>query len=189
MKIILGLGNPGKKFKNTRHNLGFLILEKFAKEKNFPKFEVKKGVLSLISQKRIKKEKIILAKPQTFMNESGKAAKLILKHFKTKTKDLVVVHDDLALPLGKMKISFGRGAGGHKGVQSIIREIKTKNFLRLRVGIKTEELKNKKIKDFVLENFKKEERKILKDIIKEVIEAIEILIKEGKEKAMSIVNK
>jgi PTH1 family peptidyl-tRNA hydrolase len=195
MKIIVGLGNPGKKFEKTRHNLGFMVLDRFAGKNKFPKFKIKKEFLATVSEKKIGKEKIILAKPQTFMNNSGLAIKRILKKLRTSnieplTSNLWVIHDDLDLPLGKIKISFGRGSAGHKGVQSIIEEIGTKEFARLRIGIGTTNNKTaNNRKDFVLQKFDKKEEKILKGVIEMACRAIEMAIKEGIEKAMSEFNK
>jgi PTH1 family peptidyl-tRNA hydrolase len=190
MKIIVGLGNPGKKFKQTRHNLGFMVLDKFARKNKFPKFKMKKAFLAKISEKKIGKEKIILVKPQTFMNNSGKAVKLLIENWKLKIENLTVVHDDLDIPFGKIKISFGKSSGGHKGVQSIIDEIGTKSFVRFRIGIGMANNKTvNNIKDFVIQKFSKEEEKILKEVFEMVCLAIEMAIKEGVEKAMSEFNK
>jgi len=135
MKIIVGLGNPGKKFEKTRHNLGFMVLDKFSRKNKFPKFKMQKEFLAEISEKKIGKEKIILAKPQTFMNNSGKSVKILTRTFNLEPKNLFVIHDDLDIPFGKIKISFGRGSAGHRGVQSIIDEIGTRDFVRFRIGI------------------------------------------------------
>jgi PTH1 family peptidyl-tRNA hydrolase len=197
MKIIVGLGNPGKKFKKTRHNLGFIVVESLrSKFKNFSNWKKSKKFLSEISEGKIDSERVILVKPQTFMNNSGKAIKLLTKSFKLKAESLFVIHDDLDLPLGKMKISIGRGSGGHKGVQSIIDEIGTKDFVRFRIGIKPNskfKMQNAKLKfkiqNFVLEKFNKKEEKILKEVIEMACQAIKMATKEGIEKTMSEFNK
>jgi PTH1 family peptidyl-tRNA hydrolase len=193
MKIIVGLGNPGKKFEKTRHNLGFMVLDRFARKNKFPKFEMRKEFLAMVSEKKIEKEKIILAKPQTFMNNSGLAVKRILEKLRTSnieplTSNLLVIHDDLDISFGKIKISFGRGSAGHKGVQSIIDEIGTKDFVRFRIGIRKEEEGIRK-KEFVLEKFNKKEEKVLKKVIEMACQAIEMAIKEGIEKVMQEFNK
>jgi PTH1 family peptidyl-tRNA hydrolase len=190
MKVIVGLGNPGKEFEKTRHNLGFMVLDRFARKNKFPKFKMKKEFLATVSEKKIGKEKIILAKPQTFMNNSGLAVKRILEKHRTSniehlTSNLWVVHDDLDIPFGKIKISFGRGSGGHKGVQSIIDEIRTRDFVRFRIGIG----KASNEKDFVLQKFSKKEEKVLKEIIEKACRAIKMAIKKGIEKTMSEFNK
>lgn len=181
MIVIVGLGNPGEKYKNTRHNIGFQIVDEFTKKNNFPEFRFSKKYNALISEK----DNIILAKPQTFMNESGKCVKKLLgdpisQH--VGRSGLLVAHDDIDLPLGKIRISKNRGSAGHKGVESIIKEIRTKNFVRFRVGIKNQELRIKNVEDFVLQRFTKEEEKIIKEIIKKTVEAIKLTLKEGLEK-------
>jgi PTH1 family peptidyl-tRNA hydrolase len=165
MILIVGLGNPGKKYEKTRHNVGFMAIDK----------------LKLLNIK-----KVILAKPKTFMNESGKEVKKIIKNLKLKIKNLIVIHDDLDLSLGRIKISVNRGAAGHKGVESIIKELGTKNFIRFRIGIKS--ISNFKTQNFVLSKFTKQEEKIVKEVIKKTAEAIEFAIIYGIEKAMNKYN-
>ena len=174
MILIVGLGNPGEKFEKTRHNIGSRVVEEL---------------------KHLGLKNVILAKPTTFMNDSGKTVKRLTKRYALNPKDLIIVHDDLDLPLGKIRIVKGRGSAGHKGVESIIRELKTKNFVRFRVGIgqfaqnQKSKIKNQKLDTFVLGKFTKEEEKIVKKVIKKTAEAIEFSLKEGLEKAMSKYNK
>jgi PTH1 family peptidyl-tRNA hydrolase len=190
MYLIVGLGNPGKKFQKTRHNLGFLVLNFFAKKNKFPKFKLEKSFLALISKKKINKKEVVLMKPYTFMNQSGMAVKLFIQKNPIEYESsLLVVHDDLDIPFGKIKISFGKSSGGHKGVESIIENLNTKNFLRLRVGIGQKEgLKIQKV-NFVLQNFSEKEMKELKNIIEKASLAINVLIKSGAQRAMSEFNK
>jgi len=208
MILIVGLGNPGKKYEKTRHNLGFLVVESLKhapyrnkvsgaglKVKSFSDWKKIKRFQAEISQGEIAGQKVILAKPQTFMNLSGKPVKLLIRNKTTMVQllripsDLWVIHDDIDLPLGKIKIVKNRGAGGHKGVESIIRELKTKNFIRFRIGIRNQELRIKNVEKFVLQKFSKEEEKIVKKVIQKTVEAIEFFLKEGLEKAMSKFNK
>ena len=193
MVLIVGLGNPEKKYQNTRHNLGFKVIEGFQRKNHFLGFKEKKKCLSEISEGILNNKKIVLAKPQTLMNNSGKAVKLLVKEYlkkeKQKLKNLWVVHDDLDLPLGKIKISFGRSSAGHKGVQSIINELKTKKFVRFRLGISSLFSKKKKEEKFVLEKFKKSEEKTVQKMVEKTITAIEFCLKEGIEKAMQEFNK
>jgi len=192
MIIIIGLGNPGKKFEKTRHNLGFLIIENLKlKIENFSDWKYEKKFKAEISRGKIGNEKVILAKPQTFMNNSGKSVKLLFTNYSLPITKLFIVHDDLDLPLGKIKISIGRGSAGHKGVESIINELGTKNFVRFRVGIRPKNNKQRTInnvKEFVLLKFNKREEKILKEVVKRTCQAIEVAIKEGGEKAMQEYN-
>ena len=166
MIIIAGLGNPGEKYKNTRHNVGFQVVNEFAKENNFPEFKLSKKSNALVSENVLNEKKIIIIKPQTFMNESGKAVKALLKN--TTRTVLVVIHDDIDLPLGKIRISKNRGSAGHKGVESIIKEIGTKDFTRFRIGVSSKTEKPKNVEKYVLQKFNKEEEKIIKEVIQEI---------------------
>ncbi len=157
----------------------------------FSDWKNNKKIQSEISEGEISGQKVILAKPQTFMNNSGRAVKLLTKRYTIDTKNLIVIHDDIDLPLGKIKISAGRGAAGHKGVESIIKELKTKDFVRFRIGIKpvtSNKRQETRTEKFVLEKFSKDEEKKLGGVIKEAVEAIEMTTKEGAEKTMSNYN-
>ena len=198
MFLILGLGNPGDKYKKTRHNVGFRIVEEMKKRGDFPDFSSSKKAKSELCSGFLGGEKIILVKPQTLMNDSGKAAKFLISNLKFpsgggtgKIKNLIVIHDDLDLPLGKIKIVKGRGAAGHKGVDSIIKELKTKSFVRFRVGIRAEKtrVKRKTMEGFVLQKFNKEEEVVLKRVIDDACRAIEMVLEKGLEKAMTEFNK
>ena len=168
MILIVGLGNPGKKYQDTRHNIGFGVIDKL---------------------QSLNLKKVILAKPKTFMNLSGKAVKSLIKKYKIPTANLWVIHDDIDLPLGKIRIVKNRGAAGHKGVESIIKELGTKNFVRFRIGICPKTGKPKNPENFVLQKFNKEEKEIIKEVIKKTAKAIEYFLKEGLEKAMNKFNK
>jgi len=184
MILIVGLGNPGKKLQKTRHNLGFQAVDEFKRKNNLPDFRLKKKLNSLITEGKFDNRKVILAKPQTFMNNSGFAVKSLIHFYKIKPQNVVVIHDDIDLPLGKIKIVKNRGSAGHKGVESIIGALRTKDFVRFRLGIQPKNGKPKKVENFVLQNFSKKEEKIIKKILKTGREALEIMIREGLEKAM-----
>ncbi len=182
MIIIIGLGNPGKKFENTRHNVGFMALDEFARKNNFPDFELQKKSNSLISEN----ENIVLAKPQTFMNESGKAVKSLTTHYPLQTTNLIIIHDDIDLPVGKIKIIKERGSAGHKGVESIIKNIGNDGLIRIRIGIG---LENKiDAMKVVLKKFSPDEQKTINQTLEKVVDALSIFIKEGLEKAMNEFN-
>ncbi len=123
------------------------------------------------------------------MNDSGKAIKKLTTNYKLKTENLFVIHDDLDLPLGKIKISFGRGSAGHKGVESIMKELKTKDFTRFRLGIQNKKVKAKSTKEFVLQNFSMQEEAIVKKVIQKTCQAIKLAIAEGTNKAAAEYNK
>ncbi len=148
MKLIVGLGNPGRKYKKTRHNIGFRVIDALKK-----------------SLDKARDKEIILFKPQTFMNQSGKAVKKKIENCKLKIENLLVVHDDIDLPLGTIRISENISSAGHKGVQSIIDELRTQNFTRARIGIRPDHKVD--TEKYVLGKFTKEEEKQLKQIIKE----------------------
>jgi len=172
MILIVGLGNPGTKYKKTRHNIGFRILDEFQNENNFPNFEFSKKFNSLISDGIIRKKTILLAKPQTFMNNSGISVKRLMNFYKIKSSDIIVVHDDIDLVFGTTKLSERRGSAGHKGAESIIKELGTKDFIRLRVGIRDKKLKHKNTEKYVLERFTEQEEQGLKKIIKQSSESL-----------------
>lgn len=159
--IIVGLGNPEKKYSNTPHNIGFEIVDKIAKEKGFPAFKLAKKFKALISEK----DDLILVKPETYMNNSGLSVSKIVKFYKA--KDLVVIHDDIDLPLGRIKISENRGSAGHKGIDSIIKELGTKDFKRVRIGIQPEK-KPENVEKYVLTKLKKQAKKTILDSLKEI---------------------
>lgn len=203
MKLIVGLGNPGEKHRKTRHNLGFMVIEEFLKdfetvdktqwidEKKF-----KSDIATLIWQPRHgKEEKVILVKPETYMNNSGLAVQLLTTYYKLLTSDIWIVHDDIDLPLGAMKIRFGGGTAGHHGVESIMEKLGTDKFWRFRlgIGIKSErpEAKGQMIKnveDFVLGKFTGAEGGKVKGMIKRGSQAIEIGLEKNLESAMNRFN-
>ncbi len=191
MILIVGLGNPGRRYKDTRHNLGFQIIDTFRKENNFPKFKLSKKLEAEISEDLLDKKKIILAKPQTFMNSSGQAVKKLISTVSKScdrrilTQNLWVIHDDIDLPLGTIKIAKGRGSAGHKGAQSIIDCLGTKDFVRFRIGI-APSFRPQNLEKFVLQEFTKTENKVIKESIKKAVQAIELTLAEGIGKAMTM---
>ncbi len=178
MILIAGLGNPGEKFKGTRHNIGFEIIDHYRRENHFPDFQLKKK--SLLSSQN----NVLLAKPQTFMNSSGKAVKKLSSYFEIER--IIVVHDDFDLNLGEIRISKNRGSGGHKGINSIITELGN-DFTRVRVGIKPEK-KIDNLEKFVLKKFKRKERKLLKPVLERGKEILDTIINEDSDKAMNRFN-
>jgi PTH1 family peptidyl-tRNA hydrolase len=193
--IIAGLGNPGEEYSDTRHNTGRLALYAFAKKNNFSEFKNHAKSKSLLSEGIFQKEKISLVAPDNFMNRSGFSVAPFVTSIK-KAEKLIVIYDDLDVPLGSFKISFNRSAGGHRGVQSIITALKTEAFIRIRIGISpatpSGKLKKPKgeaaVEKHIIGPFKKAELDILKKVNKKVTEAIEVIITEGYNKAMSVYN-
>lgn len=194
MHIVVGLGNPGEEYIGTRHNTGRMALEVFRKQNDFSDWEENKKYGSLQSEGKLEKEKVLLLEPETFMNKSGKALADLISNPK-KAEKLVVIHDDLDLPLGRFKISFNKSSGGHRGVESIIRAIKTEGFVRIRVGISTPKKEGvkkpqgeEKVIDHILGKFKPAEMDVLKKTYKKVAEAIAMIVTDGRERAMGEYN-
>ncbi|MEO8637726.1 MAG: aminoacyl-tRNA hydrolase [Candidatus Taylorbacteria bacterium] len=191
--IIVGLGNPGEEYENTRHNVGRMALMSFQKEQDFPEWKLNSKINALISEKNLPNiGKVTLILPEAFMNNSGKSLTTVITS-KKKAKELVVVHDDLDLPQGKVKISFNKSAGGHRGVQNIVNKIKTEEFVRVRIGISPETKKGikkpqgeKAVLDFILGKLKPEEEKQFKKEFKTISKALLILLGEGWSKAASV---
>ena len=173
MYLIVGLGNPGTKYEKTRHNVGFLVLDDLQRKYGFPEFSPSKKHTSLTSEGIISETKTLLAKPQTFMNNSGKAVKSLM----AAKPNLIVVHDDIDIPLGKVKVSENRGSAGHKGVDSIIRSLGTKNFTRIRVGIQPKKGKPSNVETFVLKKFTSTELPLLQSATRQAIESLISLVK------------
>lgn len=179
MCLIVGLGNPGNKYANTPHNIGFEVVnqlqENWRTVYNFSGWKLTQKFNSQISEGKINDKKIILAKPTTYMNGSGIAVKKLFDFYKTPYRDIIVIHDDADLPFGAIQESYGRGSAGHKGVESIITTLGTKNFTRIRIGIRPigKELAPKSLEKFVLEKFTVSEKKEMEKIQKEAVSRIE----------------
>jgi PTH1 family peptidyl-tRNA hydrolase len=185
VKLIVGLGNPGKKYQNSRHNLGFLVLDELLRkltpvEKT--NWQEKKKFNSLL----VRSHEAILVKPLTFMNASGLAVSRIAHYYKIKPEDIWVIHDEIDLPLGKLRIRKGGGTAGHRGLESIIEALGTDAFVRFRLGIgysvkqeKSKIGKKKKVERYVLSEFNFQEMPKLKQMIRKSVKAIQIALEEG----------
>lgn len=195
MNIFLGLGNPGEEYKFTRHNMGRIILEFWRKELKFPEFVFDKKINALKSEGKIGKEKVILICPETFMNNSGKTVKE-LKISSKNLEKLVVIYDDLDLPFLKTKFSFDKSSGGHNGLASIIKALKSTKFNRLRVGISPKSLTGKikkpaskeAVGKLIMKDFNEDDMKDIKKLSKKISEAFNIFLKDGYEKTASFIN-
>jgi PTH1 family peptidyl-tRNA hydrolase len=178
MKLIVGLGNYGTEYEKTRHNYGFMVIDALQQEFNLSDFKMDKNSNSLVSQDN----NLILIKPQTYMNNSGKAVKKIINFYKLSNKDIIVIHDDADIDLGEIKIAENNGSAGHNGIKSIINELGTKEFIRLRMGINSEDpsykepLTNGGLEDIVLKNFSKNEQEVVEETIKKAVEKLKELI-------------
>ncbi len=189
MKIVIGLGNPGLKYEFTRHNIGFRIVDSLAKDIKI-EFKKIKSYYSLISRGIINNHKIMLVKPQTFMNLSGRAVSRVVSYYKIPLQDLLVVYDDLNLESGQIRIRKKGSAGGHKGIESIMQYLHSEDIPRLRIGIGNPSINfNFDSASYVLSNFNGDEEDRIKETIKLSTEAIKTVIEDGFEKAMRKYNR
>jgi peptidyl-tRNA hydrolase, PTH1 family len=206
MFYVVGLGNPGEEYENSRHNTGRMAVLKLFKDLDLEEFEFNKKANALVTVGKVGKEKATLVLPETFMNKSGNAISYFLKPKTGKNKsqeNLVVVHDDIDLPIGTLKISYNKGTGGHRGLDSVAKAVKTLEFVRIRVGISPVGAKGRAKKpgvnlppkkageaviDFILGKFKLKEMEIMKKTFNKASEAIQTLISEGCDKAMNLFN-
>ena len=191
MKLIVGLGNPGKNYAHNRHNIGFRCLNYFARLHSIH-FE-RRQCQSRVGFGEVGGEKLLLAKPRTFVNVSGKAVGCLASKYGVHLNDLLVIYDDLDLPLGKIRLRRGGGSGGHKGMKSIISTLRSEYFSRIRVGIgrpRVEELSNNEdvVVNYVLSNFTPQEERLIKPVIARVAEAVDCFLTQGIEVAMSKFN-
>src|SRR5678816_4596363 len=186
MRLIVGLGNPGGEYEWSRHNLGFMLIDKLAKD---AQVEIRRRECSgLIGRSQVEGVNVLLAKPQTYMNLSGQTVSCLLaKHATESDSQLIVISDDLALPLGKIRIRERGSAGGHNGLKSIIASIGTDEFVRLRIGIQPEH-PIADAKKFVLDSFSRSERAIVTVVIDESAAAVRTILRDGVLKAMSLHN-
>ena len=193
MSLIVGLGNPGRGYANNRHNAGFVCLNHFARSQGI-RFD-KKQSKARIGSGEIAGSEVVVAKPQTYMNRSGQSVSLLVKKFKVSLDNLIVIHDDLDLPLSKIRIRQGGGSGGHKGIGSIITELGSQDFIRIRVGVgrpvKNEgptEFNEGEVINYVLSDFTPDEKQTITQVIPTVSEAILCLLTEGLVAAMNRYN-
>jgi peptidyl-tRNA hydrolase, PTH1 family len=187
MKLIIGLGNPGEQYQETRHNIGFKIIGKFSQQID-GQFKLSKKLLAETCLTKFGDQKIILAKSQTFMNNSGQAVKAIMSYFKIEPADLWVIYDDIDLPVGKLRIGKFKSSAGHNGIQSIIDHLNSTNFIRFRIGIKPLVDHKKPAIDLVLNQFSASEKILIDDITNKCVEALKDNFKLPLEKIMSKYN-
>ena len=186
---MVGLGNPGLKYEFTRHNIGFRVVDSLAQDIEIG-FKKVKSYYSLISRGMINNHKVMLVKPQTFMNLSGRAVNKVVSYYKISLRDLLIVYDDLNLELGQIRIRKRGSAGGHKGMESIIQYLHTEEIPRLRIGIGNPSVNfNFDCVSYVLSNFNSDEEDKIKETIKPSVKAIKTVIEDGFGKAMRKYNR
>ena len=186
LRLIIGLGNPGKKYRCTRHNAGFMVLDKLAEI-----YEISvqnKKFNTLFGRGKIEGVDVILAKPMLFMNNSGHPARMLAEYFNILSEDLVVIHDDIDLALERVKIKLKGGDGGHRGVKSLIKSFGGGSFSRLRIGIGRPEEIRAGVVNHVLGNFLEDENKILNDILARAAQAVASIMRDGISVAMNNFN-
>lgn len=185
MKLIIGLGNVGAKYTFTRHNVGFMLADKFALD-NGADFRENTKLKSLITKFYANGEEYMIVKPTTYMNLSGEAMRAVIDYYKISPEDMIIVYDDLSLNLGKIRFRANGSDGGHNGIKSIIQHLGSKNFARLKIGIGPQPPIPSEA--FVLQNFDKDNLEILKDVLKTSEEAIKYFFEYGIEKTQNKFN-
>jgi peptidyl-tRNA hydrolase, PTH1 family len=189
MKLIVGLGNPGKEYSANRHNVGFLCINHLARQHHIS-LDKKQGK-ARVGLGTISDNQVILARPQTYMNASGISVAQLLDKYKLSPDDLIVIHDDLDLPIGKIRIRQGSSAGGHNGIKSIIGSLGTQDFIRIRIGISRPQngsAREDTIVDYVLGDFEGDDRKLMDETIKKAGEAVISLLTQDLTTAMNKFN-
>jgi peptidyl-tRNA hydrolase, PTH1 family len=181
-KLLVGLGNPGSKYLWTRHNAGFMVLDRFCHSAGIA--VTRKSFSALYGEGSFRGERLLLLKPQTFMNLSGRSVAQALNFHKIPVHDLIVIHDDLDIPFGRAKLKEGGGHAGHNGLRSLLQELGSDQFIRVRVGISRP--LHDDAADYVLSNFSKDELAILPRLLDRIVDLLEITITEGLTKAMTL---
>ena len=184
MHIITGLGNPGRKYENTRHNLGFTTVDRLAEEHGISVTKSKHK--ALIGEGRISGQKVLLVKPQTFMNLSGEAVRAVMDYYKEPVENLLVIYDDADIPAGAVRIRKKGGAGTHNGMRSVVSCLGDDGFARIRIGIGTQD--DRDIVDHVLGGFTREEADVMREAVLTAVSAVECMLSEGIDIAMNEYN-
>lgn len=195
MRLIVGLGNPGEQYARSRHNVGFMVVDKLAE--TFPVSPLFSNQWSQVRRADIQSHDVLLIQPQTYMNRSGLAVKEVLDQYQETAEHLIVIYDDLDLGLGKLRIRSRGGDGGHKGVKSIIEHLETHEFVRIRIGIgrplsKHVELESSDrddVVEYVLQPFQPDERPIINEVITRSVEAVQLIVHDQIGRAMTLYNR
>jgi PTH1 family peptidyl-tRNA hydrolase len=189
MYIIAGLGNPGREYDNTRHNIGFATIDQIADRENISVSEIEKKHKAIIGKGYIEGQKVVLAKPQTFMNLSGESIRELVDYYKVdETCELIVISDDISLDVGHIRVRKKGSAGGHNGLKNIIAHLGHDNFIRIKVGV-GEKPKGYDLADYVLGHFSKEEKAVMEAASDRVYDAIRTIITEDVDAAMNMYNR
>jgi PTH1 family peptidyl-tRNA hydrolase len=187
MHLLIGLGNPGEDYRDTRHNLGFRVAEDVARTVGLAELKYKKKCHALVGEAIYEGRKLVIAEPQTFMNLSGDAARELLSWYKIGAKDLIVAHDDVDLEVGQIRVRMGGGAGGHHGIESIMERIGASDFIRIRIGVGRPSVSGD-VSEYVLLRVPKEERPVIDISVANAAEAVLFLLNNGLEKTKNKYN-
>jgi len=185
VKIIVGLGNPGNEYMNTRHNVGFMAIDELARQWGITSW--KKRNQALVAEYR-GSEPVILIKPQTYMNLSGIAVGELARWYKVRVEDIIVIFDDMDLPIGRLRIRTKGSSGGHRGIESLLTHLDKDTFARVRIGIDRPPT-NWQVVDYVLSSFRAEEQPLLNEAVARAAKAVECAVEQGVTKAMNLYNK
>jgi PTH1 family peptidyl-tRNA hydrolase len=183
--LVVGLGNPGREYRDTRHNIGFMVIDQLCKEMGVSMTRVQSR--ALVATGNLEGQKIVLAKPQTFMNLSGQAVSGLARFYKSPLEQIIVVHDDLDLPLGTLRLRPGGGSAGQKGMQSIIQQLGTQNFARLRMGIDRPP-GQMDAAAYVLQHFTRAEQEVVSLVLDRAVSAVRTFVRAGLDAAMNQYN-
>jgi len=186
VRLLVGLGNPGKKYAGTRHNVGFIAIDRLAKQYRIK--VTKRKFLSLIGRGEVAGADTLLVKPQTYMNISGLAVRQVVDYFNLSLSDVLVLHDDVDIELGRIKIASGGGSGGHKGMSSVIEQLKANTFPRIKIGIGRPE-PEKPVEEFVLNRFNLHEEEAIDKAIERAVQAVEMVLVRGLEETQTYFNR
>lgn len=186
MYIIVGLGNPTSKYDGTRHNIGFDVITRISDDYNIP-LDINKHK-AILGSGYIEGEKVILAKPQTYMNLSGESVRALADFFKVDADNIIIIYDDISLDVGKLRLRTKGSAGGHNGIKSIIAHLGTESFPRIKVGV-GDKPTGWDLADYVLSHFTKEENEIIRESLEKSSVAVKTIIKDGMDAAMNLCNK
>ncbi|MGN1160126.1 MAG: aminoacyl-tRNA hydrolase [Lachnospiraceae bacterium] len=186
MYVIVGLGNPGREYENTRHNIGFRVIDAVAERYGIDVTEKKHK--ALIGKGAIEGQKVLLVKPQTYMNLSGESVRAVIDYYKVDEKDeLIVIFDDISLDVGKLRIRKKGSAGGHNGIKSIIAHLGHDSFQRIKMGV-GDKPKGYDLADYVLGHFSAEDNRLMEESIGRAVEAVTVMLQDGPDKAMNLYN-
>lgn len=185
MKMIVGLGNPGSEYENTRHNVGFIVVDELARRENVTTWQNK--MAALVGEYRAYGEKVLLVKPQTYMNLSGEAVGQIARFYKIDSEDILVISDDMDLPLGKIRLKNRGSSGGHRGIESILQHLEGKDFVRVRVGIGRPPA-GWAVNNYVLSKFGGEDAEVWNEAKCRVADSVQAVLADGLTKAMNTFN-